>query len=77
MGFIVSQPDCRTTSLLFKDPTISNNNELFRRCFLSCSGNELLTGEAFVCNDNVGTQGVGAGGGEVEVKVEIVKKSSD
>ena len=55
VGFIVRQADYRTTSLLFEDPTISNNNGLLRRFSISCSGNELLTGEALVRNDNVGT----------------------
>ena len=72
MGFIVLPPDCHTTSLLFEDLTISNNKELLRRFSLCCSGNELLADEVLVRNDNVCTQGVVGGGGEVEV----VKKST-
>ena len=71
MGFIIRQPDCRTTSLLFGEPTISNNNGSLRCFSLYCSGNELLAGEALLRNDNVGTQGVVGGGGGVEVEVEF------
>ena len=66
MGFIVCQPDCRTTFLLFKDSTASNHNVSLCRFSLCYSGNELLAGEALVRHDNVGTEGVVGGGDEVE-----------
>ena len=67
MRFIVRQPDCCTTSFLFEDPTIFNNNGLLCRFSLCRSDNEPLASEILVCNNNVGTQGVVGGSGEVEV----------
>ena len=65
--FIVYQLDRYITCLQFKDPTVFNNNGLLCRFSLCCSGIELLAGEALVRNDNVGTQGVVDGGGEVQI----------